>query len=203
MVRRKQQHPRALPGPPEARNADQIDVTRRLAPVPASLDSASAVHGTQISCVKASVVTSIVSDPADVVLLRHLAIDCKALSSITGARAGSQLSLSLTYEAPVIISWELHDRISDSFPSCSVSAVSTVFISLCFISYQLYQLYLAFLKPTLVTETGKSPGGLSCCCPRTYTPAAAEQSCHAANYSIRSQIRVWHILLRAQVMSGR
>ena len=130
MVRRKQQHPRALLGPPEARNADQIDVTRRLAPVPASLDSASAVHRTQISCVKAFV-TSIVSDPADVVLLRHLAIDCKALSSITGARAGSQLSLSLTYEAPVIISWELHDRISDSFPSCSVSAVSTVLISLC------------------------------------------------------------------------
>ena len=131
MVRRKQQHPRALLGPPEARNADRVDVTRPLAPVPASVDSASAVQRTQLSCDKASVVTTIVSDHADVVLLRHLAIDCKELSNITGARAGSQLSLSLTYEAPVIVSWELHGRIPDSFPSCSVSAVSTVFISLC------------------------------------------------------------------------
>ena len=127
MVRRKQQHPRALLGPPEARNADRIDVTRPLAPVPASADSASAVHHSQTSCDKASFVTSIVNDHADIVLLRHLAIHCKELSSITGARPGSQLSLSLTYEAPVIILWELHGRVPDSFPSCSVSAVSTAF----------------------------------------------------------------------------
>ena len=125
MVRKKQQHPRALLGP-QARNADRSDVTRPLAPVPAPADSASAAHYSQVSCDKASVVTSIVNNDADIISLRHLAIDCKELSSITGARAGSQLSLSLTHEAPVIISWNLHGRIPEGFPGCSVSAISTV-----------------------------------------------------------------------------
>lgn len=203
MVRRKQQHPRALLGPPEARNADRSEVTRPLAPAPASADSASAAHRSQISCDKASVVTAVLNNNADVIPLRHLAIDCKELSIITGARAGSQLSLSLTHEAPVIISWELHGRIPEGFPGCSVSAVSTVLIFLFYWQYLLPIVFGISLKQSLVTATGKFPDKLVCCCTRTYTLAAAEQSCLAASYSIRSQCRARHLRLPAQVMSER
>lgn len=124
MVRRKQQHPRALLGPPEARNTDLVDVTRPLAPVPASGDSVTAVRRSPTSCDKASVVTPVSNNDAAIIVLRQLlAIDCKELSSITVGRAGAQLSLSLMHEASVVISWELQDRNPDSCLGCSVSAI--------------------------------------------------------------------------------
>ena len=123
MVRRKQQHPRALLGPPESRDADRLDVTRPLAPVPASVGSASTVRRSDVLYEKSQVVVSVKNDDADIILLRHLNIDCKELSSMTGANAGPQLSLSMIHEGSVNISWELQDQSSRAVVVCSVSVI--------------------------------------------------------------------------------
>lgn len=124
MVRKKQQHPRALLGPPDARQtAERQDVTSSLVPTstPATTGRAAASASADTASCEIAVVVPIHIANAQLIQLRHLAIYCKELSATIGGNTEHQYGLGLTIRDCSKIAWEAQNLNSRS----PVSSVRT------------------------------------------------------------------------------
>ena len=125
MVRKKQQHPRALLGPPEARqSAEQQDVNLTLTAAPAARGSPTAPRSLDLAKQEFAVVSPIEIEPTGLIQLQHLAIDCKTLSTAAGLGSG-QYRLSLLLEGSAALVWEVQDLSCSSSLSATVRAIAS------------------------------------------------------------------------------
>ncbi len=97
MVRRKQQNPRALLGPPESRQADADVSNGHSAALPAQ-QSRSRPGGPAVVQKNLTVLTNVRSLDDNLLPLRHLQIDCKDLRSSLTASTQPSLCFSITPE---------------------------------------------------------------------------------------------------------
>ncbi len=121
MVRRKQQNPKALLGPPESRQVD-ADVSNGLIPALPAQQSRSRPGGPAVAQKNLTVLTNVRSLDDNLLPLRHLQIDCKDLRTLLTASTQPSLCLSITPEPGDLgIAWNVTSSTSQDPRILSVS----------------------------------------------------------------------------------
>jgi len=114
MVRRKQQNPKALLGPPESRQLE-ADVSNGLTAALPTQHSRSRPGGPAVAQKSLKVLTNIRSLDDNLLPLRHLQIDCEDLRTSLIASAQPSLCLSITPESGDLdIAWNVSTSTSES-----------------------------------------------------------------------------------------
>ena len=121
MVRRKQQNPKALLGPPESRQVD-ADVSNGLTAALPAQQSRSRPGGPAVAQKNLTVLTNVRSLDDNLLPLRHLQIDCKNLRTSLTASTQPSLCLSITPEpGDIDIAWNVSSSTSQDPRILSVS----------------------------------------------------------------------------------
>ena len=121
MVRRKQQNPKALLGPPESRQFTAYVPNALTAALPAQ-QSRSRPGGPGVAQKTLTVLTNVRSRDDNLLPLRHLQIDCENLKTSLTASAQPSLCLSITPESGHLgIAWNVSSPTSEDPRLLSVS----------------------------------------------------------------------------------
>ncbi|KAL0019181.1 hypothetical protein WJX77_000293 [Trebouxia sp. C0004] len=113
MVRRKQQNPKALLGPPESRQLD-TDVSNGLTAALPAQQSRSRPGGPAVAQKNLTVLTNVRSLDDNLLPLRHLQIDCKNLRTTLTASTQPSLCLSITPKSGELdIAWSVSSATSE------------------------------------------------------------------------------------------